>query len=118
MMLINFSIWGIEFLSKRKKSKWKCPSNSEGTLLERGFLWRSRLKRVFAAIVQVMPDCQDGMSQQHARTREAHDISYAGAHIGLIAMDRAIDTGGFTFLKRTVIKSIQGIIFQLPAGAA
>ena len=65
-----------------------------------------------------MPNCQNRMAQQHARAGEAHDHLDPGAHIRLVAMDRALGTGGFALLERAFLEPLKGIILQFLAFAA
>jgi len=52
-----------------------------------------------------MPEC-------HTRTRETHDLLYLILHTWFVAMDRTILAGGLTFLIRTKVESIQGVILD------
>lgn len=62
-----------------------------------------------------MAQCHERMAVQHARTGIAHDFSYAVPHFRLVAVNRAIATCRFFFLKWTEPQSFSGILEKLGA---
>lgn len=62
-----------------------------------------------------MLNSQERMGQEHARTREAHDLLDPGTHICFITMDRALCAGGLALLEGAIIELLQCIVLQFLA---
>ena len=61
--------------------------------------------RRFPEIVQQMENSQDRVAFQHARSGIAHHLAHFFAHVGFIAVDRAVGAGGFLLSKWTMVQA-------------
>ena len=62
-----------------------------------------------------MPDGHHRMVPDHARTSKPHDFFYSLAHLGFIAVDRAVLAGGFFNPEGTFGEALIGVIPKLGA---
>ena len=59
-----------------------------------------------------MLDGFEGMVENHPRARPSHHSPHALTHVGLIAVNGALLTGGFAFAKLTSAETCLGILEQ------
>jgi len=65
-----------------------------------------------------MIEREHGVTVEHAGACVSHDVPYFFPHIGLVTMHPAISAGGFSLLKRALVKPPSGVIQKLSAVAA
>ena len=62
-----------------------------------------------------MHDCQDGMTPNHFRPGETHDLSDGLPPFRLITVNRAIGADWFLFLERAFFNLAEGILLKILA---
>src|ERR1035437_1640488 len=69
-------------------------------------------------LVEKVPDREDGVAEEHARTREAHDLVHLLAHIPRVAVDRALLARGLLLAVRALEEPVARVLEQLLAPRA
>lgn len=68
-----------------------------------------------AETIQLVGDSQQWMVNEHARSRVAHDLFYAGALRWLVAMHGTVGTGRLVIAVGAFVEAHIGVFQELPA---
>jgi len=74
-----------------------------------------RFPRFFPQAVDSMPESHDRMGIEHTWAGVAHHGFDPGAHVRLVAVDRATRAGGLAMPERALLQPVQGVFMQFAA---
>jgi len=105
-------------IGKKIRSNTLSPSHIFSIYEQYGLGCSALAYRLFSHPVDRVIERKHGVTIEHAGACVSHDVPYFFSHIGLITMYTAISAGGFSFLKRALVKPPSGVIQKRSAVAA